>query len=63
VLFPADTIKSAMQTRAELRPDQKHGLSFAGTAKEIYAARGLRGLYAGYALSRSPFLHPRRVLR
>lgn len=58
VLFPADTVKSAMQTRAELRPDLAgQGLSFAGTAREIYGARGLRGLYAGSVPS-SPFLLP-----
>lgn len=49
VLFPADTIKSAIQTNAELRPDlaASHRASFVGTAKEIFAARGIKGLYAG----------------
>lgn len=46
-LFPADTIKSAMQTRAELRPDLVGRVSFLQVAREIFAARGFRGLYAG----------------
>ncbi|CED83602.1 Mitochondrial carnitine-acylcarnitine carrier protein [Phaffia rhodozyma] len=51
VLFPADTVKSALQTAAELRPDLTRQPSFMGTAKEIYKARGLRGLYAGCGIT------------
>ncbi|KAA1473065.1 mitochondrial carrier [Dentipellis sp. KUC8613] len=50
-LFPADTVKSTMQTEAELRPagaGAKTGTrSFWTVAKELYRAQGVRGLYAG----------------
>ncbi|EGO03552.1 hypothetical protein SERLA73DRAFT_175062 [Serpula lacrymans var. lacrymans S7.3] len=48
-LFPADSVKSAMQTEEELRPRAKGapGATFFGTFKEMYRAQGLRGLYAG----------------
>ncbi|KAI0047738.1 mitochondrial carrier [Auriscalpium vulgare] len=46
--FPADTIKSTMQTEAELRPGSAGGSrSFATVAKELYRKQGVRGLYAG----------------
>ncbi|KAG8967034.1 hypothetical protein FRC03_010881 [Tulasnella sp. 419] len=53
-LFPADSVKSAMQTEEEMRPLRlKAGeplppkSTFFGTFKALYKARGLRGLYAG----------------
>ncbi|WWC68072.1 uncharacterized protein I206_101991 [Kwoniella pini CBS 10737] len=45
-LFPADSIKSAIQTQAELNPN-KISPSFAQMAKIIYKSRGIKGLYAG----------------
>ncbi|GHJ83912.1 hypothetical protein NliqN6_0314 [Naganishia liquefaciens] len=55
VLFPADCVKSAMQTEEELRPrvrgpDGKfmgEGPKFWTVARRIYASRGVAGLYAG----------------
>ncbi|KAH9990987.1 mitochondrial carrier domain-containing protein [Russula compacta] len=56
--FPADTVKSTMQTEAELRPGMMAGAgtiagqrSFADVARELYRARGLRGLYAGCGIT------------
>ena len=52
--FPADTIKSTMQTEAELRPASAGFAgprSFGTVAKELYRARGLRGLYAGCGIT------------
>lgn len=52
-LFPADTIKSAMQTEEELRPRGK-GVpppTFLGTAKALYKAQGIRGFYAGCGIT------------
>lgn len=52
--FPADTIKSTMQTEAELRPASAGATgqrSFATVARELYRARGLRGLYAGCGIT------------
>jgi ornithine carrier protein len=52
--FPADTIKSTMQTEAELRPASAGTTgqrSFATIARELYRARGLRGLYAGCGIT------------
>lgn len=48
-LFPADTVKSAMQTEAELRPrgPGEPKLSFASTFRAMYKAGGWKGLYAG----------------
>ncbi|KAF8828164.1 hypothetical protein HHX47_DHR4000924 [Lentinula edodes] len=54
-LFPADTVKSAMQTAEELRPssgalNQSYRYSppsFFGTFAQMYKAQGIRGLYAG----------------
>ena len=46
ILFPADSIKSAIQTHAELNPGARR-LTFAETGRRIYVARGLKGLYAG----------------
>jgi ornithine carrier protein len=58
VLFPADCVKSAMQTQAELSkhdpltdPRRQKGArpapKFFEVAKKIYKSRGIRGLYAG----------------
>ncbi|KAH0834943.1 mitochondrial carrier domain-containing protein [Lanmaoa asiatica] len=52
-LFPADTVKSAMQTEEELRPRGK-GVpppTFLGTAKAMYKAQGIRGFYAGCGIT------------
>lgn len=53
VLFPADSIKSAMQTADELRPTLKNQprRGFIDVAKEIYLKRGIKGLYAGCGLT------------
>ena len=50
ILFPADCVKSAIQTAAELDP---HGpkLGFLEMGKKIYRTRGLKGLYAGCGLT------------
>lgn len=50
ILFPADSIKSNMQTFAELNPGVKQS-SFVGTGKTIFRTRGLKGLYAGCGLT------------
>ncbi|GAC75821.1 mitochondrial carnitine-acylcarnitine carrier protein [Moesziomyces antarcticus T-34] len=55
VLFPADCVKSTMQTEQEMRAashgavaGQKwKGTGFFDTFKKIYTTRGVRGLYAG----------------
>ncbi len=50
-LFPADTVKSAIQTEEELRalPQVKNAPrpTFLGTFRAMYRAQGIRGLYAG----------------
>ncbi|TFK21750.1 mitochondrial carrier [Coprinopsis marcescibilis] len=56
VLFPADTVKSAMQTEDELRrpiPNQapQPKATFLGTFKAMYRAQGIRGLYAGCGIT------------
>ena len=50
ILFPADSVKSSMQTWAELNPGAAR-VSFGATAKNIWKTRGLRGLYAGCGLT------------
>ncbi|KAJ3747892.1 mitochondrial carrier domain-containing protein [Lentinula detonsa] len=61
-LFPADTVKSAMQTAEELRPDlvtagapgqpyRYSPPSFFGTFSQMYKAQGIRGLYAGCGIT------------
>jgi len=55
VLYPADTVKSAMQTAgseagsgsAAQQQQQQQQPSFSGTLRAIYRAGGLRALYAG----------------
>ena len=54
--FPADTVKSTMQTEAELRPASAGAAgsarrSFGAVARELYRAGGLRGLYAGCGIT------------
>lgn len=52
-LFPADTVKSAMQTEAELRPRApgEPGPTFGGMFRAMYKAQGLKGLYAGCGIT------------
>ncbi|GAA5826515.1 hypothetical protein JCM11251_002406 [Rhodosporidiobolus azoricus] len=54
VLFPADCIKSTMQTEQELRgagqKDWKQR-GFIETGREIYRARGIKGLYNGCGIT------------
>ncbi|KAJ9474706.1 Mitochondrial ornithine transporter 1 [Pseudozyma hubeiensis] len=53
VLFPADSVKSTMQTEQEMRAvnrvqgEKWKGTGFFETFKNIYRTRGVRGLYAG----------------
>jgi ornithine carrier protein len=54
--YPADTVKSAMQTEDELRSPRPASAkplsrSFAGTLMRMYGAHGLRGLYAGCGMT------------
>lgn len=58
LLFPADCIKSTIQTEDELRGLGKGGKgeggqrrSFVQVGKDIYRARGVRGLYSGCGLT------------
>lgn len=53
VLFPADSVKSAMQTEEELRPRGAgvRGPTFFGMARRMYAKQGVRGLYAGLGIT------------
>jgi ornithine carrier protein len=50
VLFPADSVKSAMQTWAELYPSQPR-LGFWEMARRIWRKRGIKGMYAGCGLT------------
>ncbi|KAH7926265.1 mitochondrial carrier [Leucogyrophana mollusca] len=59
-LYPADTVKSAIQTAEELRPPDTFTPSreirrnvgpFWGTATAMYRAQGWRGLYAGCGMT------------
>ncbi|EST09050.2 Mitochondrial substrate/solute carrier [Kalmanozyma brasiliensis GHG001] len=51
VLFPADSVKSTMQTEREMLSSQTggkwKGTGFLGTFQKIYRTRGIKGLYAG----------------
>lgn len=49
-LFPADSVKSAVQTWAELHPDRPR-LGFAEMGRRIWRTRGIRGMYAGCGLT------------
>ena len=62
VLYPADTVKSAVQTegefRARLAPSQqistmtiRTGDTFLAVTKRMYAANGLQGFYAGCGMT------------
>ncbi|KAI5122006.1 hypothetical protein M0805_001838 [Coniferiporia weirii] len=54
VLFPADSVKSALQTAEELRPPAEAGakpLTFWSVAREMYVKRGVKGLYAGLGIT------------
>ncbi|EIN08785.1 mitochondrial carrier [Punctularia strigosozonata HHB-11173 SS5] len=47
-LFPADTVKSALQTAQELHPNSHQArLGYLGMAKEMWSKQGIRGMYAG----------------
>jgi len=53
LLFPADCVKSTIQTEEELRP---RGVSapkstFLGTFRDIYRSKGMPGLYAGAGIT------------
>lgn len=52
-MFPADSIKSTMQTEEDLRPRGSHAPkpTFLGTAKAMYRAQGVKGLYAGCGIT------------
>ena len=58
-LFPADTVKSTMQTEEELRPKSMTTVrgsiprktTFGGTFMALYRAQGIRGLYAGCGIT------------
>lgn len=53
--YPADTVKSAMQTEDELRPSgllkPGRASTFTETLRRMYTAHGLRGLYAGCGMT------------
>ncbi|PWN23256.1 mitochondrial carrier [Microstroma glucosiphilum] len=51
VLFPADSVKSTIQTEAELSPAGTKPSSFMATLRRIYTTRGLAGLYAGCGIT------------
>ncbi|KAG1752907.1 mitochondrial carrier [Suillus lakei] len=52
-MFPADSIKSTMQTGEDLRPRGSNAPkpTFLGTAKTMYRAQGVKGLYAGCGIT------------
>ncbi|KAH9852462.1 mitochondrial carrier [Lenzites betulinus] len=52
-LFPADTVKSAMQTELELRGPRAGGdrSTFASVFRDMWRAQGLKGLYAGCGIT------------
>lgn len=51
LLFPADCVKSTIQTEEELRPRLAGSTlprsTFTGTFRAIYRSKGIKGLYAG----------------
>jgi ornithine carrier protein len=59
ILFPADCIKSHIQTQDELRSHSRSGLGgaqfvrqgFLATGKEIFRSEGIRGLYRGCGIT------------
>ena len=52
-MFPADTIKSTMQTEDDLRPRGSNTPkpTFFGTARALYKAQGVKGFYAGCGIT------------
>jgi ornithine carrier protein len=52
-MFPADTVKSTMQTEEDLRPRGSSAPkpTFLGTARALYRAQGVKGLYAGCGIT------------
>ncbi|KAF9041335.1 mitochondrial carrier domain-containing protein [Panaeolus papilionaceus] len=54
LFYPADTIKSAIQTEAELRPKTagpKPASTFIGTFRRMWVRHGIKGLYAGCGMT------------
>ncbi|CAO1630874.1 unnamed protein product [Parajaminaea phylloscopi] len=51
VLFPADSVKSTIQTEAELAGPSARPSKFVPTLKRIWATRGIKGLYAGCGIT------------
>lgn len=53
VLFPADSVKSALQTEEELSPRAPGSprRTFWGMARAMYQSGGIRGLYAGMGIT------------
>jgi mitochondrial ornithine carrier protein len=53
VLFPADSVKSSLQTAEELRPRGAgtQAPTFWGMAREMYVSKGVKGLYAGMGIT------------
>ncbi|KAG1729532.1 mitochondrial carrier [Suillus paluster] len=52
-MFPADSVKSTMQTEEDLRPRGNNAPkpTFLGTARAMYRAQGVKGLYAGCGIT------------
>jgi ornithine carrier protein len=53
LLFPADCVKSTIQTEEELRPRSVSApkSTFMGTFRDIYRSKGVAGLYAGAGIT------------
>ena len=53
MFYPADTVKSAIQTEEELRPpgSRFRRSTFLGTFKKMYRQHGVKGLYAGCGMT------------
>lgn len=51
ILFPADCVKSTIQTEVELAPKGTKPSSFLSTFMRIWNTRGLKGLYAGCGIT------------
>lgn len=53
VIFPADSVKSALQTAEELRPPGpgEKAPTFIETGRAMFAKQGLKGLYAGMGIT------------
>ncbi|KAK1020602.1 mitochondrial ornithine carrier protein, partial [Friedmanniomyces endolithicus] len=49
LFYPADTIKSKMQTGELSHSDGR--LTFLGTGRELWRARGMKGLYRGCGIT------------